>query len=618
MRSFEEIRELAINLQTRRTALIRYMMDIKRHYEADWVVPMPDVKDEPTLAQFTPSLITDTIDGLGMRAASISPVVHCPAKGMGDRATAKALTRRKILSATYHDQKWKVKRRRYYRHMCAYDTACVFVEPDFATGMVRMNVRDPLTAYPEPVAADLVRAPSYVAFITRYSGGELRRRYREVRDENGGPITAENDHEEWDLLEWVDHDQLVFGLLGPREIEGKHISRRYRTDGELGQGPWMQLGPAVKNRAGRCLAIMPQAVSLHTIGNRLNALLGNIEMQTRLMAMEVQAQQRAVFPDMFVVSNPNEQPVILNGGQWKDGRTGEMNLLQGVAQVGQISQTPDMRTQAMIDRLERNTRVSSGLNPQMGGESFGSLRTGRALDAMMASSVDPRIQELHEITEAWLPEINAAILASYRGWFDQQKYEVFSGWTGDKGVVKFEPGKDIEILDNVVSYSVPGADTIQQTQVLGSLLGANAISTETFQTLHPWIEDADAEKDAITQEALFKAMVAGVQEQIASGQMPIAIVAGLYERVRNGMALPEALLAVDEEIRQQQAEAAAAAQEAAMADPMAQLGLAAGPAAAAPGMVPPGMEQGGPPPLAPGGPAVDMQAMLASALGGGA
>lgn len=613
MRSWEEIRELSKDLQTRRTGVLMYMQEIKRHYEAEWVIPLPDVKDEPSMAQFTPSLITDTIDGLGMRAASISPTTYCPPVKNTMSSQKKAMTRRKIINATYHDQHWKVKRRRYYRHLCAYDTAALFVEPDFKTGRVRLNVRDPLFTYPEPVSADLVRPPEYVAFITRHSGSALRNMYPKVREEQGGPIAAQSGEEEWDIVEWVDHDQIHFGLLGPRMMEGKHISATYVQSQDIGSGPWMSLGMTV-NRAGVCLAVTPQEISLHSVGTRLNALLGNVEMQSKLMAMEVLAQQKAIFPDMFVTSNPNETPRIL-GGQWKDGTTGEINLLQGVGQVGQMNQTPDVRTQNMIDRLERNTRVSGGLNPQMGGESFGSLRTGRALDQMMASSVDPRIMELHEVTEAWMPAVNSAILATYKGYFENQKYEVFSGWHGDKGLVEFTPGEDIENFENVVEYSVPGADTIQQTQILGSLLGAKVISTDTFQHEHPWIDDAEHEQEKILREDLHKAMIAAVQEQIASGQMPMSIAASLIDKVQNkGKTLPEALTEIDEEIRAQQAEAAAAAQQEAEANPMAQLGLAAGPGAAAPQAGPPPGPGGAP--LGPGGPPVDMAAMLAGALGG--
>jgi len=615
VRSFEEIRALAIDLQRRRSNVLKYMMEIKRHYEADWVVPLPDVKGEPDQAQFIPSLITDTVDGLGMRAASISPTTFCPSLSLHQTAQDRAMTRRKVIHGTYHRNHWKVKRRRYYRHLTAYDTAGVFIEPDFKNEGVLMNVRDPLYTYPEPMSAELVRPPEYVAFITRHSGAALRKKFPKVAEENGGPIAAQDAQEEWDILEWVDTEQTVFGLLGPKQIEGKHIATGWTSDGDLGAGPWMPLTQPVRNLTGMCPAIIPQEISLHSVGTRLNALLGNVEMQTRLMALEVMAQQKAIFPDMFVIGAEHQQPVILNGGKWQDGRSGDMNLLAGVQQVGQISQTPDVRTQAMIDRLERNTRVSSGLNPQMGGESFGSLRTGRALDAMMSSSVDPRIQELHEVTETWMPHINEVILATWKEWFGPKQISMYSGWKGDKGLVKFTPQNDIDTYENTVEYSVPGADTIQQTQVLGSMLGAEAISLDTFRTQHPWIDDAEAEKDSVTQEQLFKAMVAAIQEQIASGQMPIAIVAKLYEKVREGTALPEALVEIDEEIKAEQAAAAEAAQQEAMADPMAQMGLAAGPGAAAPAALPPEMMQGGPPPLQPGSPQMDMEAMLASALG---
>ncbi len=619
MRTFHEIREMAFHLQNNRSALVKHMMEIKRHYEADWVIPLPDVKGEPNMDMFTPSLITDTVDGLGMRAASISPTTFCPPVTNSVLSSSRATTRRKILHGTYHQNSWKVKRRRYYRHMCAYDTGSIYIRPDFGTGEVRMEVRDPLFTFPEPTSAEQIRAPEYVAFITRHSGSELRRMYPQCRAEAGGPVTETHLEQAWDVFEWISATEMVFGLLGPAFADGDHVDSNFV---QHHGGAFMQLGPVVPNRAEMPLAITPQEVSLHSVGTRLNALLGNVQMQSRLMALEVMAQQKAIFPDMYVLGADNQTPNIGGDGQWKDGTTGAMNLLSGVQSVGQITQTPDIRTQAMIDRLERNTRVSSGLNPQMGGESFGSLRTGRALDSMLSSSVDPRIQELHEVTEAWFSLVNESILGAYKGWFSDTKYEFFSGWHGDKGMVKFTPATDIEIVANVVEYSIPGADVVQQTQVLGSLLGAGVISEETFRLRHPYIDDSTAESEQIVLESVHKAMVAGMQEQIASGQMPASIVARLYDKLQDGKPLNKALLEVDEEVRAEQAQAAQDAQAgadpmAAAGNPLAQLGLAAGPAAAGPAALPPGAAG---PPAAPGGggPEAGMAAMLQAAMAGGA
>jgi hypothetical protein len=621
MRSFEEIRELVVHLQTNRTAIINHMLEVKRHYESDWALPLPDVKGEPDVPLLVPSLITDTVDGLALRATTVQPVVYAPAvKPHIVTSVNKATTRRKIINATYHDQGWLLKRRRYYRHLTAYGTAAIFIEPDFRKGLPAIRVRDPLETYPEPRSIESTEPPRYVAFITRYSGDELRSRFPVLREEQGGPIAAVGVEETWDFFEWVDHEVTVFGLLGPTLYAGEHINERYI---EMFGSPSMQVGPMVPNRAGVCLAVVPQEVSLHSIGTRLNALLGNATMQARLMAMEIVAQQKAIFPDMYALGAPNEIPSI-NGGQWQDGRTGDINLLRGIQAVGTVNQQPDVRTQAMIDRLERNFSVSAGRNPQMQGESYGSLRTGRALDTMAASSIDPRIQELHEITEVWQPKINAAILECYKGFWPDKKYTMFSGWPSDKGMVEFVPERDIEVSHNIVNYTIPGADVVQLTQVLGSMLGSKTISTDTFQRQHPWIGDAEAEQSRIAEEDIERALIEGIQQQIVSGQMPAVIVARLHKKVREGQSLPEAMIEIDEEIRAEQAaaqERAMAEQEAQGVDPNMVPGLAAGPAAAAPGAMPPEMaammaQQGGAAP--PQSPEDQMRAMLQGAMAGGA
>lgn len=610
-RTFEEVRAIALNLQSSRSPLIKHMMEIRRHYEADWVIPLAESKNEPQMATYIPSLITDTIDGLGMRSASVTPATYCPAKHGSAQSSARAETRRKIIHATYHRSAWPIKRRRHFRHLCAYDTASVWVKPNFLTNEVELNVRDPLFTFPELQSPEAVKPPTYVAYIERYSGDQVRKMYPQTRTENGGPITPDRVDQMWDVFEWIDEEQILYGLLGPVEMSGEHIDEDWLHGRMQTHGPYMQLGPKIDNRAETCLAVVMQEVSLHSMGTRLNALLGNVEMQAKLMALEVDAQTRAIYPDLYALSNQHEQVSLLGGGQWKDGRTGEINLLQGASAIGQLTQTPDVRNQAMIDRLERNMRVSSGLSPQMGGESFGALRTGRALDAMLASSVDPRIQELHEVSATWMSKVNTAITKAYTGWFGRRRFEYFSGWPGDQGMVNFTPDVDVEVHENVVRYPIPGADVVQLTQILGSMLGSKTISRDTFQTLHPYIDDADQERSTIRREEIHEALMVGLQQQIASGQMPTTVVARLYKKVDEGTSLFDALIEIDDEIRAEQA--AAAAEAPPPEDPAAQLGLAAGPLAGAPGAAAaPPPEQ----PLAPQGAGVDMAAVLQGALGG--
>lgn len=584
-RSFEEIHNIALQLFRRRSPVISKMAEVLESYSGDVIVPNPDVANEPDMPNLTPSLVTDVVDGLAMRAASVHPMTFCaaidPYKETGKRSVAMAKDRARILSATYQESKWKVGRRRAFRHLNAYETMSLFVEPDFKAGGPRLRVRDPLKTYPEETSLENSEPPSYVAFITRYSGDYLRMRFPSVRSEVGGPITDRETHEMWDVFEWVDHDQIAFGLLGPQRHQGYHVDTGY----DKFAGPWMPLTRPMQNRAGHCLAITPQAVTLHSIGNRLNALLENAKWQNKLMALDILAQEKAIFPDMFVLGDGGMSP-RLQGGQWFDGREGKMNVVESARTIGTLSQQPDQRTSQSIDRLERNFRVSAGLSPMMGGETPGAaLRTGRALGQMAEIAIDPRIQELHEVDETWMPHVNEAIFEAYKGWWGGKKYHLISGWDGDKGEIVFTPDETIETTSNTVQYAIPGADIMQATQVTGSLHGAELISTETAQRMHPWVRDPYKETTTINDEKLERAAIDGMMQQVLSGQMPMSVFAKIREKMRDGkMDVFKATIAVDDEIREEQmrAQEAAAAQAQAEPNPLAQLGLAAGPAAAAP------------------------------------
>ena len=251
------------------------------------------------------------------------------------------------------------------------------------------------------------------------------------------------------------------------------------------------------------------------------------------------------------------------------------------------------------------------------------LRTGRALNEMAGMSVDPRILELHEIDETWMPKVNEAILACYKGYWPNKKYTLFSGWAGDRGQVEFVPNKTIETTDNTVSYSIPGADIVQVTQVLGSMLGAKTISAETFQRHHPYIEDPHAEQTRITDETLERGAIEGILQQVIRGQIPMAVFARIRKKMQDGQKdVFQATVEVDEEIREEQAQAQQTAQQgqqeqmdAAQQSLMAQMGMAAGAASAAPAAMPAGAQPQ--PAPTPAGATDNMRQMLTQALGRG-
>lgn len=578
-RSWDEVRELMVHLMDQRGPVIKRMRDVLHHYEGEWIIPTPDVSKENSMPMLTPALVGDAVDFLARRAASQMPRTVCPAldpnKDTGRRSREYATIRNKAISATYGDSRWKLARRKFYRHLAAYHCGAITVAPNFERQMPELQVRDPLSAFPEPQASVDFRPPLYVGFVTRRSGSWLRKRFPQLREESGGPISRDQQQEEWELCEWIDENVVMYGLLGPVYTTGAHISWQY-SQNQI--APSMQIGDVFENKLGRPHAVVPENISLDRISSRIGSMLGNIELQAKMMALNIQAMDRAVFPDMYAIGDANGNPQVV-GGHWKDGREGEINILKDVKQIGATNTAPPPQIQMAIDQLERNARVSMGLVPQAGGETYGALRTGRGIDALASIALDPTIQEMHEVTEEWMSEVNEIILDTYKVHWGGKAYSMYSRWPGDKGLVEFTPSKHFETTLNIVSYEIPGADVNQLTQILGSLRGTGSISQRTMRDKHPWIGDGEAEGRLVDEEDLESAVKQAILTGLAQGTMDPVFATWVRDEMQKGADILRAVELATARLKQQQAQAAPPPQEDQLAAPETMPGLAAGPTA---------------------------------------
>lgn len=548
------------------------MKEVRDRYNGDYVIPLPSMDNEPVLPPLTPMLITENIDAIAQRAASVIPFIGCPAinpgKERGRESREWANIRKKALSATWYDSKFKVKARRAYRHLAGYATSLLIVSPDFEKGRPRIDVRDPLGSYPEPHAYEDVDPPRNCGFVYGKSGDWLRSNYTHARSENGGPIGRDPNarQELWDVVEWVDEEHVVIGIMGPRYEHYDPVSRARSTLMELSRVP---------NRTGMSCVITPGRVTLDKIASSVSNVVGMVDLMAKLMALDLLAQEKAIFPDRYIIGRSGQVPMIV-GGEWKDGREGEVNVLLDAEAIGELRSTPDGSTRAAIDHLERNARISTGTVPQIGGETYGALRTGRGIDALMGAALDPRIQEMQEIMEAQLPHLNESIFATYKAHWGAKQFSMHTGYAGDFGQVEFIPDKHFETFDNVVSHSIPGADIQSTTIQLGQLLGMKGISLHTFRTRHPFIDDPESEGRRIDEESLEEAVMAAIQQQALSGQLPVVYVAKIEKHRKKGLDIFESIQAADEEIREEQVAAAPPPEEGQIMSPEEALGLAAG------------------------------------------
>ncbi len=606
MITWDDVVAIVRNRQMNNGELLEKMIEVRRRYNSDWVLPYVSDHDDAVLPPTTPALIAEAIDFLGMRAASVMPYMNSPAidptKEVGVRSREYSAIRRKILGASHHQSKTKLHMRRAMRHLAGYATASMIVVPDFETSLPRLELRDPLTSYPEPKAAEDLSPPKNCAFVYAKSVDWLRANYPQVRDWVAS--SKSTGEEMWDVVEWVDEDVTIIGILGPRDWE----SRTMGSSGAVVQS--MELH-RWQNPTGICPVYIPGRVTLDKIISQIANLTGQVDLMAQLQALSIAAGEKAIFRDRFIIGDSIKAPQLV-GGQWKDGRTGEMNIVLDAKNIGELAGTPDPTTQMMIDRLERNVRIGTGLVPQAGGETYGALRTGRGMDSMMGTAVDPRIQEMQEIMEVALEHVNFTMFEQYKAYWPDKKFTMFSGWPGDKGTVEFTPSIHIETSDNVVAYTIPGSDVQGTTIQLGQLLGMKAISLHTLRSRHPYIDDPDAESARVEEETIEEALLQGLANQVAQGAIPVTYLALVEKHRRKEPDLVQAILKADVEMKAEQAKMAPPPEAGQFASPQQMPGLggpppmpptmppemAAAMAGGAPpeGMAPQGMPPGGPPP----------------------
>lgn len=583
MTSWETIHATMQNRKARNGPIINQMITVRDRYNGDWVVPYLTAEEAPELPPLTPAIIAETIDSYGMRAGSVLPAIFCPAidpsKMKGRRSKEYARIRRRAITGTYSMNRMQLLLRKAYRHLAGYATTSIVVLPDFQLGMPTIRLRDPLNSYPDPRSGEDYTDPENVGFIFAKSADWIRANYPDALPMTGN-VRAD---EMWEMVEWIDRDSVVIGLLGPRESFYNFAGDPLRFSRELRRWP---------NRIGRVGAIVPCRVTLDRIASQLVHVTGITDLMARMMALDIMAKEKSIFPDRYVLGKSGLTPHIV-GGEWKDGRTGQMNMVIDADGIGALPFSPDPTSSQAIDRLERNARVSSGLVPQFGGETYGALRTGRGIDALMGAAVDPRVQEMQEVMQAWLPTLNEVLLATYQAYWPDKSFTFVSGWPVDAGEVTFKPSEHFETLANSVNYPIAGADVQATNIILGQLLGADAISRQTFRERHPWIGDAAEESARVDEETFERAAMQTILQQAQTGAMPIMALAEIEMARRNDPNgdIFTAIIEANRVMQERQAAEPPAPEPGQLAAPETQPGIAA---------PPPGAVQPGAPGAAPG------------------
>jgi hypothetical protein len=605
--SWEYIRDCTVARRTRDSFMVRRMIDVRDRVNGDIVTPLPDVLEEPNVWAPMASLVSDAIEHNAMRAGSIPWTTYTPEATWGERSEERQKTRRRAAAATDKHSNSRNLARRAFRHLYGYGTYSLICTPDLtwcnrlgdgAFGRARFEMRDPLQTYAEQHTPDDMRPPLDVAYVYGKSTAWIMAQWGD------NPAVAKmvasvspQTTELWDVVEWVDENWTVVGILGA------HIDSSYlnATLSPLAtSGIEMHRWPTTCN--GLVPAVTPYRVTLDRAGGAVGHLIGITDWIARLTALEVVAADKGVFPDMALLADEGVEPKIVNGS-WASGRSGMPNLLSGVKAVQLLHNQPNLQTRQLIEALENNFSSSAGLLPQYSGNQGGMYRTGRAIQQSSEIASDPRLQEMQETWALGKEHLTKCAFEMEKERWPQRKFVVFSGFGSDMEVLNYTPADDFDTTEVAVGYPFPGVDMAQLTVMLPQLVGAKLISRESAMRAHPLVFDAELEQGAVRAEQLedvvFQTLLAAAQQPPAVGQPNVLDLLGIAEQLEENGDLLKAMRAWQTKVQAAQAQAQPPAGE---APPEQMPGMMA---PAAPSEQP--MQQ---PPAAPPGPTQGFPAIL--------
>ena len=544
MKTVEEI----IGLYTTRTRTNdrakQRMREVRDYYNGDVIIPLPELDSNEKSA--VANLLSQGLDQTAMRIASTSPDIYCPpVDTKTKRARDNATIRRKAIFGWWEHSRMDLQLAKRARHLIGYATNITQIRFDRKMGAPVWQVRDPLTTYPAAMTSADDMRPRDVIFAYHRTVGWLSQMYPDAARKFSSDGRASED-EPIELIEYVDDtEQVLIGMRAPVQTS------MFMTPNAAENKALIVELERVPNPLGETPVVCAQRISLDGAQGQFDGILGMYQMQARLMALEVIAVQKGVFPDTWLVGRAGETPQIVNPS---DGLTGEVGIVRG-GDLKDMQMQPGYMTNPAIDRLERAQRLTAGIPQEFGGESTSNIRTGRRGDAVLSAVVDFTVQEAQRIMSRALQEENRVAVAISKKYAGGRKRSFYVSTKNAKGAVEYRPNENFDSTDNVVSYSHPGADINNLVIGGGQRVGMGTMSKRSFMAIDPLVDDPEFEHDTVIGEQLEQALLSSVQQQAAEGILPPADLARIMDLVMNNeMELAGAVEKVQKEAQERQAE----------------------------------------------------------------
>ena len=424
------------------------------------------------------------------------------------------------------------------RYLLAFASAPVTIHPVSTSQSDKRKIpfwriRSPLNTFPAVCSDELDCEPTDYIVCHEYPLSWLQENYpSQTAVLYKGRQSQVNRDMKFEVLEYNDADETVLVACGAKKDDRQSGDWQ---DHDAGSRHPRFFSCGRRTRPKSATWLFPGRIVLDKPVGHFDTMLHLFTSQAKMAAYEELSMYRSIFPEQWVMSHPNAptKPKITRDA---DGKQGIVGIVEnGIIQSLNI--TPGAQVPTAIDRLERAARLAGGIPAEFGGEAASNIRTGRRGAQVMGDTVDMPLQEYPQILASAKDAENLRAVRTMTAYYGKQQ-SMFV--LPRDGKIKDIPGNpqtytpnDVFVSDySKAEYPFLGSDSSSIPIEIGQRVGTGEMSLQTARELDPKIPDPVLEAGRVISEGLEKALLGGIEQQLAGGMLDPIVAAKIEQALR--------------------------------------------------------------------------------------
>ena len=520
----------------KRQPMMDKRLKVLEQYNGETRVDLPELDEsqKPAVA----NLLSLGLDQFAQRIASVLPSIDYPSLRPGI-----ALWDGKARQSKLATEGWWMMNRmdlleyKRARYLLAFSSAPVTIHPVSTSFSDKRQIpfwriRSPMNTFPALCSDELDCEPSDYIVAHDYPLSWLQEKYpSQTAVLYKGRQSQVNRDMKFTVLEYNDADETVLVACGATKDDRQSGDWQ---DHDAGSAASILLD-STPNKAGICNMVVPGRIVLDKPIGHFDTMLHLFTSQAKMAAYEELSMFRSIFPEQWVMSHPNAptKPKITRDA---DGKQGIVGIVEnGVIQSLNI--TPGAQVPTAIDRLERAARLAGGIPAEFGGEAASNIRTGRRGAQVMGDTVDMPLQEYQQIMASAKDAENLRAVRTMTAYYGKQPSMYV---LPRDGKIKSIPGNPATYVPNDVfvsdyskaTYQFLGSDASSIPIEIGQRVGTGEMSLQSSREMDPAIKDPLMEGQRVLSEGLEKALLGGIEQQLAAGALDPMVAAKIEMAMR--------------------------------------------------------------------------------------